>query len=89
MTSKWKTALWVILYSVAIGALLTAFSFTPGFIKYVFSLLALYLIIRFFRKFETWLARICCIVLAVLMYLFGMILTAMIMYIRSGATVAP
>lgn len=89
MTSKWKTALWILLYSVAVGALLTAFSYTPSILKYVFSLLALYLIIRFFRRFETWPVRILFIVQSVIMYLFGAVIVAMIIYMQSGGVTAP
>ncbi|MFD1952750.1 hypothetical protein ACFSL6_00780 [Paenibacillus thailandensis] len=89
MTSKWKTALWIFLYSVAVGALLAAFSYTPGIVKYVFSLLALYLIIRFFRQYETWPVRILFIAQSIIMYLLGAVITAMIIYYQSEGVPAP
>lgn len=73
--SKWKTALWIILYAIACGALLAIFSLVSSMVKFLFSLLALYLIIRFFKRYETWGVRIVFILSTLIIY-FGVALIA-------------
>lgn len=73
--SKWKTALWIVLYAIACGALLAIFSLVSSMVKFLFSLLALYLIIRFFKRYETWGVRIVFILSTLIIY-FGVALIA-------------
>ncbi|MFX3633322.1 MAG: hypothetical protein ACE3L7_30675 [Candidatus Pristimantibacillus sp.] len=75
MESKWKTALWIVMYAIACGALLAIFSLVTSMVKFLFSLLALYLIIRFFKRYETWGVRIVFIISTLIIY-FGVALIA-------------
>ncbi|OPH53012.1 hypothetical protein BC351_32680 [Paenibacillus ferrarius] len=60
--------LWLIMYSVLCGILLTCFSNIQGVTKYIFSLGTLYVGIRFFRQFEQISFRVWFIVLTILLY---------------------
>ncbi|QAY65532.1 hypothetical protein [Paenibacillus protaetiae] len=82
--SKWRTASGILLYSVAAGVLLAIFSMIPNMIRFVFSLLALYLVIRFFRKVESWKSRTVFIVLALFFYFLAAIVVAMVRFVNSG-----
>lgn len=84
MNDRFKQTLWLLAYSLAAGVLLAAFSFTPGFVKYMFSLLALYLGIRFFRNYDGIGLRIAFFALAVLFYFLCAVIAAMIMAIRQN-----
>lgn len=72
--SKWKTVLWIALYSIVIGTLLSVFVQIESMIRYVFSLLALYLIVRFFKRFETWGPRIAFIVCSLVVFFLAAII---------------
>lgn len=69
-----RTTLWVILYAVMAGGTLAIFSSIDSFIKYIFSLLTIYIGIRFFRRFETIGLRITFVLLAIFMYFFGVVI---------------
>jgi hypothetical protein len=84
MSDRFKSNVWMILYSFAAGALLAAFSFTPGFMKYLFSLLALYIGIRFFRKYDSIGLRIAFFVVAILFYLVVAIIVSIVTYMRDN-----
>ncbi|MFD0587909.1 hypothetical protein ACFQZE_07825 [Paenibacillus sp. GCM10027627] len=60
-----KTSLIVMLFSLAAGSSLALFLVIEDFFRYVFSLLTLYMGIRFFRRYETVGKRILFIVLTV------------------------
>ncbi|MDF2838022.1 MAG: hypothetical protein K0Q63_3662, partial [Paenibacillus sp.] len=49
MKDSVRTSFWVILYAFMAGVSLSLFAQIGDFIKYVFSLLAIYIGIRFFR----------------------------------------
>ncbi|MUT66833.1 hypothetical protein GOM71_12930 [Paenibacillus sp. NEAU-GSW1] len=49
--------MWVILYAAASGVLLGLFSILTAVVKFIFSLLALFLVLRFFKRYERWGAR--------------------------------
>jgi hypothetical protein len=59
----------VVLYSLAGGILLTLYSQIPDMLRYVFSLLALLLGIRFFRRFESKGPRIAFVLMLIFYYL--------------------
>ncbi|ALS27477.1 hypothetical protein ABEV74_00640 [Paenibacillus cisolokensis] len=82
--SKWKTFAYIALYSIVCGSLLAMFALTANLMRYVFSLLALYLGIRFFRRYERLAPRIWFIVLAIFWYFGSTIVIAMIAYIREN-----
>lgn len=75
---KFKTTLWVILYALMAGGSLAIFSTLTEFIKYIFSLLAIYIGIRFFRRFETIGLRISFVVLSIVMYFVVVIIIVII-----------
>jgi hypothetical protein len=64
MNETIKTSFWVMLYSVLAGICLALFMQIPGFEKYLFSLLSIYIAIRYFRRFETVGKRVLFVVLA-------------------------
>lgn len=82
MRFNFATALWVLFYAALAGASLALFSLIPSMIKYIFSLLAIYIGIRFFRRFETIGLRITFIVLAIILYFLFVIIATMIQYIK-------
>lgn len=76
MNETMKTAFWVMLYSFLAGICLAIFmqfteimsmftvAETGDFAKYIFSLLAIYIGMRYFRRFETISKRVLFVVLA-------------------------
>jgi len=70
-----KTFFWVILYAIMAGGALSIFTTISSFIKYLFSLLAVYIGVRFFRRFETIGLRITFIVLSIIMFFIGVLIT--------------
>jgi hypothetical protein len=62
------TALRIFGYSFACAVLLALFSQFTDIIKYVFSLFALFLGIRFFRNYETLKQRIAFFAIAIVLY---------------------
>ncbi|MGG4141960.1 hypothetical protein ABEW34_02420 [Paenibacillus algorifonticola] len=83
-TSRGKTWLWVLLFALGIGLLLAAFSIVTVMIKYVFSLLALYLIFQFFKRVEKLWARIMVIVLGLLFYFLAVLVYTAIQFINEN-----
>ncbi|WP_175598140.1 hypothetical protein [Paenibacillus luteus] len=79
-----KTTLWLLGYSFVTGGLLTAFSLIEGFYRYLFSLLALYIGIRFFRRFETLGLRITFFVVSIVFYLLIAVIVSAVIYIRDN-----
>lgn len=79
-----RTSLWVILYALMAGVSLALFANIPDLIKYVFSLLALYLGIRFFRRFETVGLRVTFIVLAIVFYFITAFIFAFYTYLKDN-----
>ncbi len=84
MKESIKTTLWIILYALVAGSLLFAFSQIQGFIKYLFSLLAIYVGIRFFRRYEKLSLRITFIVVAIVFYFMGAFIMAMYLFIQDN-----
>ncbi|MFF2887964.1 hypothetical protein [Paenibacillus sp. NPDC057967] len=64
MNETVKTSLVVMFYSLLTGICMALFTQIDGFVKFLFSLLALYIGIRYFRRFETVGMRVLYIVLA-------------------------
>lgn len=60
--------LWLFIYSILCGVLLTLYTNIHDMSKFIFSLGALYAGIRFFRRFEQKGLRIWFIVLSVILY---------------------
>jgi hypothetical protein len=81
MKFNFATAMWVLWYAVLAGASLALFSLIPSLIKYIFSLLTIYIGIRFFRRFETLGLRITFIVLSIVLYFVFVVITTLIQYI--------
>lgn len=81
MKVNFATALWVLFYATLAGASLTLFSTIPSLIKYIFSLLTIYIGIRFFRRFETIGLRITFIALSIVLYFLFVIIVTMIQYL--------
>jgi hypothetical protein len=84
MNDSVRTSFWVILYAFLAGISLALFANIGDFIKYVFSLLAIYIGIRFFRRFETIGLRVTFIVLAIVFYFLAAICFAMYAYIKEN-----
>ncbi|CAM4252345.1 hypothetical protein [Paenibacillus tarimensis] len=78
--NKWKNLFWMLGYSTVIGLLLAVFSFIPGLIRFVFSLGALLLGIRFFGKYDSIGLRIGMIVLSVVFIVLFIMIGVIIMY---------
>ncbi|SDM95550.1 hypothetical protein SAMN04487897_101609 [Paenibacillus sp. yr247] len=76
--------LWLFMYSVLCGVLLTCFSNIHDISKYIFSLGALYVGIRFFRRFEQVGYRVWFIIAAVLLYFIFSLSVAL--YTQMGIT---
>jgi len=60
--------LWLFIYSILCGALLTLYTNLHDMSKFIFSLGALYAGIRFFRRYEQTSQRVWFIVLSVFLY---------------------
>lgn len=84
MKDSVRTSFWVILYAFMAGVSLSLFAQIGDFIKYVFSLLAIYIGIRFFRRFETIGLRVTFIVLSIVFYFLAAICFAMYTYIKEN-----
>lgn len=84
MNERLKTTFWLLGYAFLAGLMLAIFSMITGLTRYLFSLLALYIGIRFFRRFETLGLRITFIVLAIVFYLLLAIVIAAVNYIRDN-----
>ncbi|WP_424765851.1 hypothetical protein [Paenibacillus sp. sgz302251] len=84
MNERLKTTLWLLGYTFLAGAMLAMFSLIEGMIKYLFSLLALYIGIRFFRRFDTLGIRISFFVLGIVFYLLIALTIAAVLYIRDN-----
>lgn len=84
MNDRLKTTFWLLLYSFGAGLMLACFSMISDFYRYLFSLLALYIGIRFFRRFETLGMRITFFVVSIVFYLFIAVVSAAVIYIRDN-----
>jgi len=84
MKFNFATAMWVFWYSLLAAISLALFSTIPSLVKYIFSLLVIYIGIRFFRRFETLGMRIIFIVLAILLYFIIVLVITMIIYLRDN-----
>ncbi|MGO4543782.1 hypothetical protein AB4Z29_03220 [Paenibacillus sp. 2TAB23] len=82
MNERIKTTFWLIAYTFTAGLLITLFTVIEDFYRYLFSLLALYIGIRFFRRFETLGFRITFFVLSVVFFLIFSVFYSMIIFIR-------
>lgn len=80
--SRFMTALIVCAYSLLAGLSLAIFSNITQFHRYIFSLLALYIGIRFFKNFERLGFRIAFFVLAILFFFLTTIIYAMYIYAK-------
>ncbi|CAG7603800.1 hypothetical protein PAESOLCIP111_00633 [Paenibacillus solanacearum] len=76
----------VIGYSVICAALLLLFSQIQDFLKYVFSLGALYLGIHFFRRYESRGMRIAFVATSVVLYFVFTIIYAMYLFVQQHPT---
>ncbi|KRE39779.1 hypothetical protein [Paenibacillus sp. Soil522] len=84
MNERLKTTFWLLGYTVLAGLMLAIFSMITEFYRYLFSLLALYIGIRFFRRFETLGLRITFFVLSIVFYLLITVIVAAVIYIRGN-----
>ncbi|MGO4497157.1 hypothetical protein AB4114_14780 [Paenibacillus sp. 2RAB27] len=76
--------LWLLMYSLLCAVLLTCFSTIDDFVKYIFSLGALYVGMRFFRRFEQISFRVWFIVISVFFYFIFSLIVAL--YNEAGIT---
>jgi hypothetical protein len=88
MGEKIKTTLWLLGYALAAGLLLALFSMLASIVKYVFSLLALYVGIRFFRRFDSIGFRIGFFALAIVFYFLIVIITQAVIFLQSNSPAA-
>ncbi|CAM4284835.1 hypothetical protein FHS16_002257 [Paenibacillus endophyticus] len=84
MNEKVKTTFWLIAYTFTAGLLITLFTVIEDFYRYLFSLLALYIGIRFFRRFETLGYRITFFVLSIVFFLIFAVFYSMFIYIKDN-----
>lgn len=84
MSQSFKTTFWVLLFSLLAGLSLALFGHLESFIKYLFSLVALYIGIVFFRRYETTGLRILFVALSLIFYFLTAIVVAMMQYLRDN-----
>lgn len=84
MSDSIKTTLWVLAYSVATAATLFMFTQIEAFHKYLSSLLAIYIGLRFFRKFERIGLRITFIALAIVFYFIAAVIYALYVFVKEN-----
>lgn len=89
MNSKLTTVLWVVLYAVLAGGSIVLYTIIDSFIKYLFSLVTLYIGIRFFRKFETIGVRIAFFVVAIVVYFIILLGYNLVDFIKSNPDLFP
>ncbi|WP_138751673.1 hypothetical protein [Paenibacillus sinopodophylli] len=87
MNERLKTAFWLLFYSSAAGLMLTVFSLIEDLFRYLFALLALYIGILFFRKFEKLSLRITFFVLAIIIYLLFAVIASAFIFLRDNPDV--
>jgi hypothetical protein len=73
--SRAKTVMWIVLYGAAIGLLLMLFTSISIIVRYVFSLGAIFVGIRFFSKFDKLSHRVWFIVLSLFFFMFFTLLS--------------
>ncbi|RIX49922.1 hypothetical protein D3P08_21880 [Paenibacillus nanensis] len=83
MNETIKTSFWVMLYSVLAGTCLALFMIIPSFEKYLFSLLSIYIAIRYFRRFETIGKRILFLILALFFSFFTVFCVTAYRYVKN------
>ena len=81
--SRFRTGMWIVLYSMVVGLLLVLFTSISIIMRYVFSLGAIFIGIRFFSKFEKLSHRLWFIGLSILFFIFFTVLSV-IFLIMSG-----
>ncbi|MBH5316751.1 hypothetical protein I6N90_02865 [Paenibacillus sp. GSMTC-2017] len=85
MSDSVKTTLWILLYAMLAGISLALFAEIAQIHKYLFSLLAIYIGIRFFRRFETVGLRATFIVLAIVVYFLTAVCFAVFHYAQNNS----
>ncbi|MFC4775484.1 hypothetical protein ACFO9Q_01625 [Paenibacillus sp. GCM10023252] len=83
MGNKWKIAFWLIWYAFLCGGMLALFATIPSLLRFGFSLLAIYIGIRFFRRFEGIGLRAGFIGLSVFYYLLLTLIIALVRYAQN------
>jgi hypothetical protein len=83
-----KDILWLFGYSMAIGALLVAFTMFPAFWRVMFSLGALFLGIRFFGRYDRLALRVWLVVLSSVFFVVFTFVLVVFLY-TSGMIVVP
>ncbi|QJC52368.1 hypothetical protein HGI30_12900 [Paenibacillus albicereus] len=86
MGERLKTIAAVAGYGVLGGALLAMFVLIPSVLRFVFSLLALWLGVRFFRRHESLGRRIGFVVSALAFFFLFVLFITMVMFIRDMPT---
>jgi hypothetical protein len=82
-----RDILWLFAYSMVIGVLLVAFSMIPAFWRYLFSLGALFIGIRFFGRYDRLAMRVWLFILSFIFFLIFTVVAVMILY--STGLIAP
>ncbi|SDT42941.1 hypothetical protein SAMN05444162_4254 [Paenibacillaceae bacterium GAS479] len=89
MGSKLKSFALVAGYGLLGGALLALFVLVPGIVRFAFSLLALWLGIRFFRSHGSIARRIGFIVFSFVFFILIVLYVTMVTFFRDGMPTAP
>jgi len=89
MNSRLSNVLWVVLYVMLAGGSLVIYTLIDSVLKYIFSLIALYIGIRFFRRFETIGVRVAFFILSVLFYFIVLLGYNIFDYINSNPDLFP
>ncbi|MGN7453946.1 hypothetical protein ACTHPH_03895 [Paenibacillus pasadenensis] len=89
MRERLKTIAVVAGYALLGGALLAMFVLVQSMLRFVFSLIALWLGVRFFRSHESLWRRIGFVVSALVFFFLIVLFVTMVMFIRDGMPTAP
>ncbi|CDN44680.1 MULTISPECIES: hypothetical protein [Paenibacillus] len=82
--SRWRGFAAAMLYGIACGLLMTLFVMVPGVIRFVFSLVALWLGLRFFRAHETVWRRVGFVFVSILFFILSVIAYTMYVFVKHG-----
>lgn len=78
-----KKVLIVLLYSLICGALLAVYTQIQGMLKYIFSIGAIIVGVRFFKNYESLAMRISMILMSIVMFFVVVLIIAIILFARN------
>lgn len=82
--SRTSKVLWMLLYSVVTGITLALFTIIDGMIKYLFSLAALYFVIKFFKRSDSLWYRIGFVLLTLLVFFIFIVVLVMYTFMKEN-----